>query len=232
MNRILAGAGLAAIASFVTFQAVAAQPGGRVLPWDGAPSLQISVPGRVTITQGPTPRMVAYGAKADVDRLYLSGDRLRYRRDGIAWWGWRSPRRLRVEIVAPHLNNLEAHAGSNVDVAGLREEQLQVSVHSGADLHLNTSVKSLSAKVHSGGDFYAVGRAERLSLEVHSGGDARLGGLQVDHARISAHSGADATVNPRLSADATAHSGGDIRLVSRPAQLVVSRHSGGDVSVP
>lgn len=232
MNRLLLGAGLAAITAAATFTAATAQSPGRTLPWDGAPSLDIAIPGRVTITQGATPRMVVYGARPDVDRVYLSGDRLRYRREGWTWWGWRSPRGLRVEITAPHLNDLTAHAGSNVQVSDLTEEQLRVRVHSGADLSLRATVRSLSAEAHSGADLHAVGRAERLSLQVHSGADARLGGLQVDHARVTVHSGADATVNARLSIDATAHSGGDLRLVNRPVQVSVSRHSGGDVYVP
>lgn len=222
------GAALAGVVGL----AAAAHAADRNLNWGGGPSLSVSVPGRVTITQGPTARIIVSGPKDTVDRVYLDGDRLRFERSWFNWLGWDRHRGLRVDIVAPHLDTLSVHSGSNVRLSGLTGSSLKVSVHSGADLIGDARVSSMSAKVHSGADLRLQGRADVVDLAVHSGGDADLTGMAIEHASVRAHSGADATLSPRLSIKADAHSGADIRLLQRPASVQTTTHSGGDVRIP
>jgi hypothetical protein len=204
----------------------------RHLDWAGGGSLDIAVPGRVTITQGPVARIIVSGPQKVVGRVYMSGDRLRYRRTFFGWMGWAEPLGLRVQIQTPRLDRLAVHSGANVQMSGLTGAGLDLSVHSGADVEGLLNVRAMTARVHSGADLRLQGRADRLDLSVHSGAGADLARLVVDHASVSAHSGADAVVNPRLSIRANAHSGGDIRLLQRPADVRVETHSGGDVRIP
>lgn len=230
MKRSLAAAGLATLAAAVGFGVVHAAT--ERLEWGGQPSLDISVPGRVTITHGATPSIVVTGPRDEVDRVYLDGGRLRYHRGVFNWFNWNQARSLRVAITTPRLQQLSVHAGSNVHLVSLTGDTLDLSVHSGADLTGVTSVNAMTLRVHSGGDARLEGRATRLSVTAHSGADADLGRLAVDHAQVTVHSGGDATVNPRLSIKAEAHSGGDIRLLTRPANVATSTHSGGDIRMP
>lgn len=229
MKRLPVVAGLAA-ATLLGVGAVHAAT--EQLDWKGGPSLNISVPGRVTISQGPVARVVVSGPRRAVDKVYMVDGNLRYHRDFFNWFGWNEARGLRVEITAPSLASLSVHAGSNVNLVNLTGDRLDISVHSGADLHGAASVNAMNVRVHSGGDLNLGGRATRLTLAAHSGADADLGRLAVDHAQVTVHSGGDVTVNPRLSVKAEAHSGGDIRLLSRPVDVVTSTHSGGDIRMP
>ncbi len=235
MNRIAVTACIAIGAAAVAFtglSAAAGQSGPRTFSWAGD-SLSIATPGQVTFTQSPTARIVVSGPADAVSRVYVEGNRIGYNHKGLNWWrSWRHTEGLRIDVSGPHLRRLAAHAGTDLDIRDLHEDILSLSVHSGADVNARANLRILSAQVHSGADLSASGRADRLDLSVHSGGDAHLGDFIADHVQVRVHSGADAIVNPRLSADAAAHSGGDIRLVSRPANLHTQRHSGGDIRIP
>jgi hypothetical protein len=230
MRRPITAAALAALAAAATLGA--AQATTQQLPWRGSASLDIAVPGRVTITEGPTARIVVSGPQSALDKIRFDGERLRYKRSWWTWFGWDEPRGLRIEITAPALQRLAVHAGSNVRVVNLSSDSLSFSVHSGADLDGQVTCRAMSAEVHSGADLRLTGRAERLDLAVHSGADADLGRLSVDYADVRAHSGADAIISPRLSVKANAHSGADIRLLQRPAHVEAQTHSGGGVRIP
>jgi len=101
---------------------------------------------------------------------------------------------LRVEVVTPNVQSLQAHGGGDIRVIGTFPQQRQLNVqafgggdvdargipaenvtadaHGGGDVHVH-ALNSLRASAHGGGDIRYTGNPPHVSSETHGGGDVR-----------------------------------------------------------
>ena len=138
-------------------------------------------------------------------------------------------RRLKIEVSAPDVHRFSAGAASNLMLNGVKRDELEIEAHAASHVNGNIDVNRLDLPVHSAANADLEGRADDLDLEVHSAGDAKLGHLAVKSAKVDAHAAGDAEVAPTELAHVEVHSGADVVMRTRPAQLNTNVHSGGDI---
>lgn len=230
------------------FAATAAdQPVRRDLDWRGD-ELHVILPARATVTQGPTQRLTVSGPRDLVDRVYLDGDSVRLRPNGL--WFWNDDARgLVIQASAPSIRSLSAAASADVraarldaptlklsasssgrlDVDDARAADVRLGASSSGRLRVNVKAETMTVKASSSGEVVASGRTGRLDVEASSSGGANLRDLGVEDARIRVSSSGAATVTPHRSVDVQASSSGRVKMASRPPQTRVETSSSGRV---
>ncbi|WP_461303445.1 head GIN domain-containing protein [Aureisphaera sp.] len=136
----------------------------------------------------------------------------------------------KVHVTYTTLTSISASSGS--DVIGnsvIKNETLELSSSSGADLEVEIFAKEVVADVSSGADLKVSGRATNLIAEASSGSDLKAKDLEVKTCRAKASSGADIVVNVRDEINGRASSGGDIRYYGNPTAVSVKDGASGSV---
>ena len=121
----------------------------------------------------------AYSVIADFDRggpedmkIRQDGDRLYISRKMKSGWG--DKLRVTVRVTSPKLKAIEASSGSSIEAAGIKADDFDLKVSSGASAELSGTCKALDLKVSSGGNADAKDlQCLTLSATASSGGSAR-----------------------------------------------------------
>jgi hypothetical protein len=208
MNRIFLGA-----AALGALAATSAAAETKSFDLKNFTRVSVSAGTDVEIVVGPEFSVAAEGEQKAVDKLdvKVEGDMLTIgRKPSFSMFGHQGL--VKVKVTLPILSALLASSGADASAANVDAAQFKLKATSGA-----------SAK--------ASGLCIGLAIEASSGGDADATELVCEDATAEASSGADVDVFASKSVIAEASSGGDITVHGKPAQVDITKSSGGDVSV-
>ncbi|WP_332702094.1 head GIN domain-containing protein [Devosia sp.] len=136
-----------------------------------------------------------------------------------------------VDITLPALAGVSASSGADVDLPGIRADQLDLDASSGADISASDAVLGhVKIASSSGADIELSGTAETVDAEASSGAGIDAEDLVASTVTVAASSGASLSVHATASLRAEASSGGDIGVSGNPATREVDESSGGDVN--
>lgn len=143
----------------------------------------------------------------------------------------RKAKSKKVLLTFKNLEKLNINSGSYVTNKGfIKNKNLTITVHSGANAKLNTKSDFLTCEVHSGSKLDLEGFTNSANLRAHSGANLQARNLKSKTVVAEAHSGASLKTFASESIKATAHSGASIRFAGNPTTVSKSAHSGGSVS--
>jgi len=246
----LAGAGLLAAGP------AAAADVTRVLPWDGADGLFVSVPGVVRYVPGPENRVTITGPREVVEHVAVHRGAILYQ--PLSWfrglfWGWGGQQgEARIVVSIPRLSAATAGGGARLELGRLNQERLKLHASgagritaAGAIRELEVSVSGaggvelegvqadqIEARMSGAGWLKGSGEARTLRLRASGAAMAELGSLRLQDAAARLSGGGGATLAPRRSADIGVSGGAHVRLLSQPPRLQVRRSGGGSVIGP
>jgi len=137
----------------------------------------------------------------------------------------------KVTVTYKNIERLNINSGCSVSNKGvIKNKNLSLSIHSGANANLNTVSDNLDCEVHSGSSLDIEGFTNTLDIEAHSGASVKAQNLKSKNTTAGAHSGASLKVYSSEHFKAEAHSGGSIRYAGNPQKVSKSNHSGGSIS--
>jgi hypothetical protein len=183
-------------------------PTTRTLAWSGSDRLDLDVTADVRYIQTPGgPGVVEVtGPGRAVAELEIAGDTIRYA-DGASGLG--RPK-LTIIVRAPNIARFDVGGVNSLEVEGYRQPRL-------------------SLDVSGDGEATVAGETDELRLEVAGNGEADLGRLKTKRADVEASGASDVTIAPSDWARLEVSGMGDIRLLTRPAQLETDISGAGKV---
>ncbi len=224
---IVAGAAVVSLASFGAVHALggldatfdgdanAAPARGPVvtrdLPWSGGDSFSVSVPARITYTQGPQVKVTVSGPRPAVEALRFKDGELST--PGARHFHLRNADRVTVTVTSPGTHIFNLSGAQDLILANYDQDSLE--------LHLSGA-----------GAVKAQGRTRRAVVEISGAGSLDLRNLPMDEAKVDFSGAGAATLDPRRSADISISGAGHVRLLTRPAHLHTDISGIGAVSAP
>ena len=170
-----------------------AGPTERRLAWDGGDSVELSLPGTVRWRAGEGDEIVVRGAPGPVAHVQVHGNRLVLDCRG---------RGSSLEVTLP------GRAFRRVAIAG-----------SGNVVMENVNQPELALRISGSGSMRAQGAVDRLSVNVAGSGDARLGELSATQVSVHIAGSGKVEASPKDSGDVSISGSGDVKLLTRPADL-------------
>jgi hypothetical protein len=190
-----------------------AWPETRQFDAPGLHALQISGAFRVQIVSGDTPSVVIEGSAEDLRRVHVSSSRGVLRLNGECTFGCDYEGiDVTARITVPTLDRVEVSKGAQVQIAGLRADDLRIAVSMGGVLEIAGSCDSLRVDVSMGGQL-AAGAFACREVDV----DAGMGGV--------------ARINASERVNAGANMGGEIEVSGAPSARQEREFMGGAVSI-
>jgi hypothetical protein len=182
----------------------------------GFTGVRVSFGVHADITVGEPERVVLRGDDNLLERLQpkVVQGQLVLQRDAL--WEQNPPtptEPLRLTVVTPRFNRLQASAGARARAVGVDSADFALDVSSGAQVAL-------------------AGEAGRLSLEASSQGDADLRELVLQELHVAASSGARVHANVTGAVSGELSSGARLVCEGQPEVRLVSTSSGSDVNYP
>jgi hypothetical protein len=167
----------------------------REIAWSGADALEVDVPADVQFTQAAGPgKMTITGPKGTVDRIVLSGPKLRFD-DGP----WRAAR-VTIVMTAPNVHRFDLNGDNALTIAGYNQDELDLDV-SGA------------------GRLKGEGRTGSMKLDVSGDGQADLARLVATSADVDVSGFGRSTIAPSQTANLDISGAGEVELASHPADI-------------
>lgn len=137
---------------------------------------------------------------------------------------------VKFTITAPALSGVDASSGADIDLPGLKADQIELSASSGGDISVIDAVLgTVTAGSSSGSNISLSGEAQAVEFDASSGADIDAEDLAAVTAVAKASSGADISLRASESLKAEASSGGDIEVHGNPATRDIDESSGGEV---
>lgn len=168
----------------------------REIAWTGGDTLDIDIPADVQFSQAPGPgKLTISGPKSLVDAVELDGGRLTFRNHSHLRSG-----DLTIVMTAPAVTRFEIEGSGKLDIAGYRQDKLNV-------------------EVSGDGDVTVAGEAKAVSLNISGSGSADLGAVKAQDADVEIDGSGDATLAPTQSAKIDVSGSGDVTLLTRPPRL-------------
>ena len=128
----------------------------------------------------------------------------------MSWGGRKVP--FSVTINVPSLTSLSASSGSEIDADGIDADQFRIKTSSGAEIQ-------------------AAGRCGTLEISASSGADINARDLQCEGVDGRVSSGADIDAYATSRVDASASSGGSMRVFGGATNVDINKSTGGSVNV-
>lgn len=177
----------------------------REMAWSGGDALDIDLPAEVTYAQASGQGKVTInGPQRDVDNVALEDGRLYYRHHGRHSGG------VKITITAPAVTHFNISGSGRLDITGYRQDKLNIDLSGDAEVS-------------------AAGEAKSLSLSVSGSGDTDLSGLKVVDAAVDIGGSGTAKLAPTGKAVLDISGSGDVRLLSRPSNLISNISGSGSV---
>ena len=184
-------------------------------------ALAVSGPFKVRVQQSSRE---AVELKADKNLLPLIETRLIDRagkpvmevrwRDGVSWSG-PTPE---VAVEVRHLRGVSVSGSGDVQLGGLKAEQLEVSVAGSGDVAMGPlQVQRLTLRISGSGDIRATGQCEALTVDIAGSGDVEAAGLVAQDvtARVAGSGNAQVQAHRRLQVRIAGS--GDVRYAGAAA---------------
>lgn len=168
-------------------------PRERRLAWDGGDSVELSLPGTVRWRAGEGNDVIVRGAPGVADHVELHGNRLVLSCHG---------RSGSLDVTLP------GRAFRRIGIAG-----------SGNLVMENVSQPELTLRISGSGSMRTQGSVDRLTVDVSGSGDARLGDLLAKQATLHISGSGKIEASPKDQADVKISGSGDVKLLTRPADL-------------
>jgi hypothetical protein len=181
-----------------------AGPGERRLAWDGGDSVELTLPGTVRWRAGEGSELIVRGAPGAVAHVELHGNRIMLACRGRAG---------SLEVTLP------GRPFQRIGIAG-----------SGNLVMENLSQPELALSISGSGSMRAQGNVDRLSVKISGSGNARLGELAAKQATVHISGSGKVEASPKDQADVTISGSGDVKLLTRPADLRSKVSGSGRVS--
>lgn len=138
---------------------------------------------------------------------------------------------VKLTITVPALAGADASSGADVDLPGLKGEQLDLNASSGAGISVtDAALGTVTASASSGADITLSGQAQAIEAEASSGADIDAEDMAAATVTAQVSSGAGISVRASQSVEAEASSGGDVEVHGNPAIRAVDESSGGEVN--
>ena len=170
-----------------------AGPRERSLAWEGGDSVELSLPGTVHWRGGDGNELIVRGAPGVANHVELHGNRIVLTCRGRAG---------SLDITLP------GRAFRRIAIAG-----------SGNLVMENVNQPELDLRISGSGSMRAQGSVDRLTVNVAGSGDARLGELVAKQATVHISGSGKVEASPKDQADIKISGSGDVKLLSRPADL-------------
>lgn len=181
-------------------------PSVRHLPWDSGDTIELSLPGTVTFRGGQGSDIVVRGSPDLVANVEVRGSRLR-----LDCRGWTVGRDLEV--------TLPGRAFRHIRISG-----------SGKLVMENVSQPDLDLRISGSGTVRAQGSVDQATIKVSGSGEAMLGDLAVKQLKVDISGSGKVEATPKDSADVKISGSGDVKLLSRPANLTSKVSGSGRIS--
>ena len=167
----------------------------------------------VKATVGDDYAVRAEGSAENLERLTISlhGDTLKIGRENkFVNSRWKDGKAPIVYVSMPSLEEVSVSTGAALSAEGVSADAISASVSTGADVELEGTCDSFNASVSTGADLDA-------------------DDLVCSKVEISISTGADASVHATDSLNASASTGGSVKVEGSPNATNVSKSLGGDV---
>jgi hypothetical protein len=168
-------------------------PGERRLAWNGGDSVELTLPGTVRWRGGEGSELIVRGAPGAVAHVELRGNRIVLTCHG---------RTGSLEVILP------GRPFQRIGIAG-----------SGNLVMENLSQPELALNISGSGSMRAQGSVDRLTVRISGSGNARLGELAAKQATVHISGSGKVEASPKDQADVTISGSGDVKLLTRPADL-------------
>jgi hypothetical protein len=140
--------------------------------------------------------------------------------------------RITVSITVPALSEVKASAASDVDVSGLKGEELRLDASSAARLTVGgVDADKLHLSATSAGQLMLDGNCVVARVELSSGASIGGEGLECVDLDIDASSAGRAVLFATGQVNASASSGAEVRLAGHPNHVDDEENSGGNVEL-
>lgn len=220
------GAAEARSYSFWPFQEPPGPEATRTLAWTGGEHLGVSLPANVRYVVGPRAGVVITGPRNWIEHIVADGGDLRFDR---SMWNVHG---IRVVVTAPRLNDVDL-SGSGILVMDRQTgDRLDVHVSGSGSLTTGGDFISMRVGISGSGDVRASGSAQSVDAHISGSGDADLGAVTTNDLRGHISGSGSLKSSPRRSADVGVSGSGDVRLLTRPAQLTFHRSGSGRIVSP
>jgi hypothetical protein len=137
-----------------------------------------------------------------------------------------------VQVSAPALKAVEASAGANVDIAGMKGDAVSLAASSGAAMVAKLGgAAAVNLDVSSGGNLKVSGACAHLIANVSSGGNLDARDLACEEVNATASAGGHGVVNATGSINAHATIGCSLEVVGKPGKVESDAGMGGSVKI-
>jgi hypothetical protein len=138
---------------------------------------------------------------------------------------------LKVYITTPELTTVKGSAAANVEVRNQIQSggKVKFAASSGATVQAEVDAPEVEADASSAGTLQLTGHTRMYDASASSGAGIKSWNLMSEDTKVSASSGANASVHASIKLRATASSGGNVSYHGA-ANVEINESSGGDVS--
>lgn len=182
----------------------------------------IKVDGKMLIRFHPSDEVeiVIETEKVSLEDIYTkySGDELLIRVEPLDIEGGK----VTIDVYMPSFSELSISRGAATHIGNnMLKNNAKVTVKSGATLKADINMDTFAAKVGTGGFLELAGTLDQLDATIYTGAKLRTDSLKLQNAKIKVRSGGFAAINPQLSADLKAITGGEIKLLKPVTKMKV-----------
>jgi putative autotransporter adhesin-like protein len=179
----------------------------RRMAWSGD-SIDVSLPGTVRYRAGEGSDIVVRGAPEIVRNVDVRGGHL------VLTCRWHAASRdIEVALPGQTLRRVGISGAGNVEMEGLNQHELHLSISGSGDLR-------------------ARGQVDQLTVRVAGSGNARLGELQAKRLKVEISGSGNVDAAPQDEANIRIAGSGNVRLLTRPNQLKTHIAGSGRVNQP
>ena len=179
----------------------------RRLKWEGGDSVNVAGSANVHYRGGEGDEVVVRGSPDSVASVEVNGNRIAVNCHGTG--------SHTVDITLP------GRAFRKMHLSG-----------SGSVLAENVSQPDLELGISGSGSLRAQGSVDRLTVSISGSGGAKLGDLAVQQLTLKVAGSGNIEASPKEVADITVSGAGDVRLLTRPAQLRSHVSGSGRITQP
>lgn len=208
------------------FQEPAGPEATRTLAWTGGEHLGVSLPANVRYVVGPRAGVVVTGPRNWIAHIVADGGDLRF--DRSMW----NARGIHIVVTAPRLSDVNLSGSGTLVMDRQSGDRLDVHVSGSGSLSTSGDFNSMRVGISGSGDVRASGSVQTLDAHVSGSGDADLGALATNDLKGHISGSGSLKSSPRRSADVGVSGSGDVRLLTRPAQLTFHKSGSGRIISP
>ena len=214
------------IAAMWPFQEPPGPDATRTLAWTGGEHLGVALPANVRYVVGPRAGIVITGPRNWIEHILANGGDLRFDR---SMWNVHG---IHIVVTAPRLSDVSISGSGTLAMDRQTGDRLDAHVSGSGSLSTAGDFNSMRVGISGSGDIRASGSVQTLDARISGSGDADLGALATNDLKGHISGSGSLKSSPRRSADVGISGSGDVRLLTRPAQLIFHKSGSGRIVSP